>query len=118
MMDEKNKADGAVVQLIYDGGKKLDLICTGKELNNLKDNILNQFGVSIASQKEEGAINPQEADTDRQTEVTATSQHESNPDRQRDLYTELMKLDDLRTRGVISDEEFAALKKKRLDEYQ
>ena len=37
------------------------------------------------------------------------------PDRRPDLYTELIKLDDLRKRGILTDEEFQAQQKKLLD---
>ena len=37
-------------------------------------------------------------------------------DEEPDLYTELMKLDDLRKKGILSDEEFEAQKKKLLEE--
>ena len=42
-----------------------------------------------------------------------TIRHEDN--NEPDLYTELMKLDDLRQKGILTDEEFAAQKKKLLE---
>ena len=36
-------------------------------------------------------------------------------DNQQDVYSELMKLDDLRQKGILTDEEFAAQKKKLLE---
>jgi hypothetical protein len=50
------------------------------------------------------------------TEKISADVHTKN-DKPPDLYTELMKLDDLRKRGVITEEEFQA-QKKRLFEQQ
>jgi len=40
---------------------------------------------------------------------------QQEPDDKPDLYTELMKLDDLRDKGILTDEEFETQKKKLLD---
>ena len=48
---------------------------------------------------------------DVDSDVTITNNSASKPD----LYTELMKLDDLRKKGILTDEEFDEQKKKLLE---
>lgn len=50
------------------------------------------------------------------TEKGATDRSKDEPTGQKDVYTELIKLDDLRKKGILSDAEFEAQKKKLLSE--
>lgn len=47
------------------------------------------------------------------TSKTVTTKNENDP--KKDLYSELLKLDDLKKRGIITEEEFQAQKKKLLE---
>lgn len=51
---------------------------------------------------------------DKTEKVTMDINTKDHTDKPKDVYTELIKLDDLRKRGIISEEEFEAQKKKLL----
>lgn len=53
---------------------------------------------------------------DTVVEIKSTEQTRSGPSPKKDFYAELLKLDDLKKRGIITDAEFEALKKKLLSE--
>ena len=134
MMDKKANATSGALQLVYGDGKKLDLICTGKELGKLNEVILGLFGVSIsmenpkndimdistkseAIQLEENLVKKQEDQGEKRAGDADDHSTKISPNPRRDLYTEILRLDELRTKGVISEEEFGSLKKKLVDDY-
>ena len=52
---------------------------------------------------------------DDNKDVKITLDTDERPDTSDDLYSELLKLDDLRQRGILTEEEFAAQKRKLLE---
>jgi hypothetical protein len=62
-------------------------------------------GVEVETAKAESKI----------AEQPAKEPNSAQPERKPDLYNELIKLDDLRKRGILTEEEFQAQKKKLLD---
>lgn len=75
-----------------------------------------QFRVVDESDPEAGRVNlvPRPNVVIEKTERT-TVDVKTKDDRQTDVYTELIKLDDLRKRGILSDAEFETQKKKLLN---
>jgi hypothetical protein len=76
-----------------------------------------QFRVVDASDPEAGRVNlvPRPNVVIEKTEKTSIDvKTKDQTDRPKDVYTELLKLDDLRKRGILSEAEFEAQKKKLL----
>jgi len=76
-----------------------------------------QFRVVDASDPEAGRVNlvPRPDVVIEKTEKTSIDvKTKDQTDSPKDVYTELLKLDDLRKRGILSEEEFEAQKKKLL----
>jgi hypothetical protein len=77
-----------------------------------------QFRVVDASDPESGRVNlvPRPNVVIENTEKTSIDvKTKDQTDRPKDVYTELLKLDDLRKRGILSEAEFEAQKKKLLN---
>ncbi len=53
---------------------------------------------------------------EKDEKLTSDKKIEDKTKETKDIYSELIKLDDLRERGIITDEEFNAMKKKILNE--
>jgi hypothetical protein len=59
-------------------------------------------------------VTVQQVNVDKREEVVG-GKVEDTPEKKKDIYAELIKLDDLRKRGIITDAEFEAQKKKLLE---
>ena len=70
--------------------------------------------IYIASQPKRGADHVEEIRHHKDVEIEMTDKDAAV--KQNDMYTELIKLDDLRKRGILSDEEYETQKKKILSE--
>ena len=53
---------------------------------------------------------------EKKSEISADIETKDQTEKSKDVYTELMKLDDLRKKGIITKEEFETQKKKILSE--
>ena len=96
--------DGQAIKVLPES-RQLDCLGTGGSLWGTGGRIVTQPTYRSASESIESA--------DANSSVTMDAETESEPEV--DLYDALVKLDDLRQRGILTDAEFQAEKKKLLD---